>query len=125
MHDHPDEMLSCVDGKNRERPVLNRSHVFRDSGETGERGRFRVFSGTYPKNPKWRTNTGYYGQVTWYGILYGGSDILGACGYPDYLESRHDNGRIVVPVTMVFIGYDESGSGICGGTKNTGMVNDN
>jgi hypothetical protein len=43
--------------------------------------------------------------VIWNGILYGGPDILGACGSPDYLVSRHGYGRIVVPMTMFFIDY--------------------
>jgi len=52
--------------------------------------------------------------MTRLGILYGGSGILGACGSPDYLDSRHDYGRIVVLIMMVFIGYGDGGSDVPG-----------
>jgi hypothetical protein len=48
-------------------------------------------------------------QVNRLGILYGGSDILGACGSPDYLVSHRSDDRIVVSITIFLIAVVKGG----------------
>jgi hypothetical protein len=45
-------------------------------------------------------------------ILYGGADILGTFGSPDYLVSHRCDDKIVVSITVVFIGYCHNGPDI-------------
>jgi len=50
-------------------------------------------------------------------VLYGGSDLLGACGAPDYLVSHRFDETIVVSITMFLIGYCHVGPEIPGWRK--------